>query len=115
MVVGDPRRVRVRVAIARPSVVSPGVQADSSVALPGLGVVTVQDGPALAQGPPLPATTQRVRPWDPWHREVTSPALWTRRWGKGRIFVATPGHSVDVLQHDSVRTVIERGMVWASR
>ncbi|TDE54699.1 hypothetical protein E1295_14345 [Nonomuraea mesophila] len=63
----------------------------------------------------LATTTQRVRAWDPWHREVTSPAIWTRRWGKGRIFVATPGHSVDVLQHDSVRTVIERGMVWASR
>ncbi|MGW0484806.1 ThuA domain-containing protein [Nonomuraea sp. NPDC003214] len=63
----------------------------------------------------LATTTQRVRPWDPWHREVTSPAIWTRRWGDGRIFVATPGHSLDVLRHDSVRTVIERGMLWAAR
>ncbi|GAA3675202.1 ThuA domain-containing protein [Nonomuraea antimicrobica] len=63
----------------------------------------------------LATTTQQVRPWDPWHREVTSPAIWTRRWGKGRIFVATPGHSLDVLEHDSVRTIIERGMLWASR
>ena len=46
----------------------------------------------------LATTTQKVRPWDPWHREITSPAVWTREWGKGRIFVATPGHSLDVLR-----------------
>ncbi|MEV7228110.1 ThuA domain-containing protein [Polymorphospora sp. NPDC051019] len=63
----------------------------------------------------LATTTQKVRPGDPWHREVTSPAVWTRRWGRGRIFVATPGHSLDVLGHPSVRTIIERGMLWASR
>ncbi|SDR24858.1 ThuA domain-containing protein [Thermostaphylospora chromogena] len=63
----------------------------------------------------LATTTQKARPWDPWHREVTSPAVWTRRWGKGKIFVTTPGHSLDVLEHPSVRTIIERGMLWASR
>jgi uncharacterized protein len=63
----------------------------------------------------LATTTQKVRPWDQWHREVTSPAIWTREWGKGRIFVATPGHSLDVLRHPTVRTVIERGLLWASR
>ncbi|MEO3875554.1 ThuA domain-containing protein [Nonomuraea sp. B12E4] len=63
----------------------------------------------------LATTTQRVRPWDPWHREVTSPAVWTRNWGDGRIFVTTPGHSLDVLRNDSVRTIIERGMLWAAR
>ncbi|MGC5013393.1 ThuA domain-containing protein [Streptosporangium sp. DT93] len=63
----------------------------------------------------LATTTQKVRPWDPWHREVTSPAAWTRRWGEGRIFVTTPGHSLDVLEHPSVRTIVERGMLWAAR
>ncbi|GGL04468.1 hypothetical protein Sme01_66020 [Sphaerisporangium melleum] len=63
----------------------------------------------------LATTTQKVRSFDPWHREVTSPAIWTRRWGSGKIFVTTPGHSLDVLRHDSVRTIIERGMLWASR
>lgn len=63
----------------------------------------------------LATTTQKVRDWDPWHREVTSPAIWTRRWGKGRIVVTTPGHHVDVLEHPSVRTIIERGMLWAAR
>jgi type 1 glutamine amidotransferase len=63
----------------------------------------------------LATTTQKVRPWDPWHREITSPAIWTRDWGKGRIFVATPGHSLDVLRNETVHTVIERGLLWASR
>ena len=63
----------------------------------------------------LATTTQKVRPWDEWHREITSPAIWTRRWGKGRIFVCTPGHSLDVLAHPTVHTVIERGLLWAGR
>ena len=63
----------------------------------------------------LATTTQRARDGDPWHREVTSPAIWTRQWGKGRIFVATPGHSVETLEDSNVRTIIERGLLWASR
>ena len=63
----------------------------------------------------LATTTHPVQPYHPWHRPITSPAVWTRLWGEGRIFVATPGHSLDVLQDDNVRTIIERGMLWASR
>jgi type 1 glutamine amidotransferase len=63
----------------------------------------------------LATTTHPVQPYHPWHRPITSPAVWTRDWGRGRIFVATPGHSVDVLQDPNVRTIIERGMLWASR
>jgi type 1 glutamine amidotransferase len=63
----------------------------------------------------LATTTQSVREWDPWTRPVVSPAIWTRRWGKGRIFVCTPGHRVEVLKDPNVRTIIERGMLWASR
>ena len=63
----------------------------------------------------LATTTQAVRPWDPWTRPVTSPAVWTRHWGRGRIFVATPGHSMDVLDRPEVRGIIERGLLWAAR
>jgi type 1 glutamine amidotransferase len=63
----------------------------------------------------LATTTHPVQPWHPWHRPITSPAIWTRLWGKGRIVVSTPGHSLDVLENPNVRTVIERGMLWASR
>ncbi|GAA1946433.1 ThuA domain-containing protein [Microbacterium aquimaris] len=63
----------------------------------------------------LATTTHPVQPYHPWHRPLTSPAVWTRLWGRGRVFVATPGHSVEVLRDDEVRTIIERGMSWAAR
>ena len=63
----------------------------------------------------LATTTHPVRPWHPWHRPITSPVVWTRLWGAGRIVVSTPGHSPEVLEDPNVRTIIERGMLWASR
>jgi type 1 glutamine amidotransferase len=63
----------------------------------------------------LATTTHPAQPWQPWHRQITSPAIWTRQWGAGRIVVSTPGHSPDVLEDPHVRTVIERGMLWATR
>lgn len=63
----------------------------------------------------LATTTQKARPWDTWNRDVTSPVVWTRQWGSGRIFVATPGHSPGILQDRNVRTIIERGLLWAGR
>jgi type 1 glutamine amidotransferase len=63
----------------------------------------------------LARTTHPAPSWHPWHRTVTCPAAWTRNWGAGRIAVVTPGHSLDVLEHPSVRTMIERSITWASR
>ncbi|WP_105565922.1 ThuA domain-containing protein [Microbacterium halophytorum] len=63
----------------------------------------------------LATTTHPTQPYHPWHRPITSPAVWTRQWGRGRVFVATPGHEPDVLRNENVRTIIERGMLWASR
>ncbi|GAA2719107.1 ThuA domain-containing protein [Cellulomonas aerilata] len=63
----------------------------------------------------LATTTTAVRPWGPWNRPVTCPAIWTRQWGRGRVFVSTPGHRVEVLTDPNVRTIIERGLLWAAR
>lgn len=63
----------------------------------------------------LATTTHPARPDQPWNREVTCPAVWTRQWGEGRIFVATPGHQPVILQDPNVRTIVERGLLWASR
>lgn len=63
----------------------------------------------------LATTTHPARPDQPWHRPVTSPAVWTRSWGAGRVFVATPGHDVEVLRDPNVRTIVERGLLWAGR
>ena len=63
----------------------------------------------------LATTTQEVRPWDAWNRPVTAPAIWTRQWGKGRIFVSAPGHRLEIVENPTVRTIIERGLLWAAR
>jgi type 1 glutamine amidotransferase len=63
----------------------------------------------------LATTTTATRPWGAWQRPVTAPAIWTRQWGRGRVFVATPGHKVDILQDPNVRTIVERGLLWAAR
>jgi type 1 glutamine amidotransferase len=51
----------------------------------------------------------------PWNREVRMPAVWTREWGKGRVFVSTVGHKLEDLDLPQVRTLTERGLLWASR
>jgi type 1 glutamine amidotransferase len=63
----------------------------------------------------LATTTTAVRPWGAWHRPVTAPAVWTRQWGRGRVFVATPGHKAEILRDPNVRTIVERGLLWAAR
>ena len=51
----------------------------------------------------------------PWGQAFTVPAVWTRSWGKGRVFVCTVGHKVADLKVPQVSTIIERGLLWASR
>ncbi|WP_026923866.1 ThuA domain-containing protein [Glycomyces arizonensis] len=63
----------------------------------------------------LATTTIPVTDHHPWHAPITCPAVWTRLWGEGRIFVATPGHDMGVLADANVRTIIERGLLWAGR
>nr|WP_314841974.1 ThuA domain-containing protein [uncultured Microbacterium sp.] len=63
----------------------------------------------------LATTTHAARSDQPWHRPITTPAVWTRLWGAGRVFVATPGHDPEVLRDPSLRTIVERGLLWASR
>ena len=52
---------------------------------------------------------------DPWSEPVVSPAVWTRQWGNGKVFVCTPGHQLADLETPAIRTIIERGLVWAAR
>jgi len=63
----------------------------------------------------LATTTIPVREGDRWSGPVTIPAIWTRAWGAGRVFVCTPGHHLPTLERPEIRTVIERGLLWASR
>lgn len=46
---------------------------------------------------------------------VVMPVVWKRRFGKGRVFHSTLGHVVDEFQVPQMRTLFERGALWAAR
>lgn len=54
-------------------------------------------------------------PDTPWREEIVVPAVWTRQWGAGRVFVTTIGHHPEDLDVPEARTLTERGLLWASR
>lgn len=45
---------------------------------------------------------------------VAMPVAWTKRYGKGRVFYCSLGHSVDILEHPDILTLVTRGMLWAA-
>jgi type 1 glutamine amidotransferase len=45
---------------------------------------------------------------------VVMPVVWTRRHGAGRVFISTLGHFPEELQLPAVRTLTERGLLWAA-
>ena len=63
----------------------------------------------------LATTTIPARDFDAWHRPITCPAIWTRQWGQGKVFVCTPGHQLTVVDEPPVRKIIERGLLWVTR
>ncbi len=62
----------------------------------------------------LMTTTVEATDQTPWHRPVASPAVWTRAWGQGRVFVATPGHDLATLTRTGVGEIIAKGLIWAA-
>jgi type 1 glutamine amidotransferase len=63
----------------------------------------------------LATTSFLAGPDTPWQQDMTAPAVWTRQWGQGRIFVSTIGHKLEDLDVPEVRVLTERGLLWASR
>jgi type 1 glutamine amidotransferase len=63
----------------------------------------------------LATTTHPAGPGTPWPEPVTVPAVWTRRWGHGRVFVCTAGHRVADLEVPEITAIVQRGLLWASR
>jgi type 1 glutamine amidotransferase len=45
---------------------------------------------------------------------VDMPAVWTKRWGLGRVFYCSLGHHADVLQAPQPRELMRRGFLWAA-
>lgn len=46
--------------------------------------------------------------------DVTMPVVWTKHYGKGRVFYCSLGHSVDILMQPDILTLVTRGMLWAA-
>jgi type 1 glutamine amidotransferase len=63
----------------------------------------------------LATVTHDAQTTSPWRRPVTLPAVWTRQWGAGRVFVSTVGHKLDDLDVPEIRTLTERGLLWAAK
>jgi uncharacterized protein len=51
----------------------------------------------------------------PWLDGVIMPVVWTRRWGAGRVFYSSVGHSLGDLDVPEVPEIQRRGMLWAAR
>lgn len=56
----------------------------------------VVDGPHATNGP------------------VDVPVVWTKRWGRGRVFYCSLGHHADIVEMEPVLTIMRRGFLWAA-
>jgi type 1 glutamine amidotransferase len=47
--------------------------------------------------------------------EVKVPVVYTKMWGKGRVFYTSLGHTYKVFDIPEARTIMTRGLLWAAR
>ena len=50
-----------------------------------------------------------------WIKGVVMPVVWKKNYGKGRIFYSSLGHTADEFASPQMRTIVERGLLWAAR
>jgi type 1 glutamine amidotransferase len=43
------------------------------------------------------------------------PVVWTKYYGKGRVFYCSLGHKRSVVEQEPVRTLLKRGLLWAAK
>jgi type 1 glutamine amidotransferase len=60
------------------------------------------------------ATTTFSGDHKPWIEDTVMPVVWKRRWGAGRVFYCSLGHHASDFDVIEARTIVERGMLWAS-
>src|ERR1700729_3651323 len=61
------------------------------------------------------ATTTFSGEYAPWIEGVTMPVVWKRKHGEGRVFYSSLGHVSAEFNVPEMRTIVERGMLWAAR
>ncbi len=62
----------------------------------------------------LATTTFSGEHW-PWADGVVMPAVYTHRWGDGRVFYSSPGHVPDELRIPEAERLVRQGLQWAAR
>ena len=50
----------------------------------------------------------------PWVAGTVMPVVWTRLYGKGRVFYSSLGHQAAEFEVPETRTITERGLLWAA-
>jgi type 1 glutamine amidotransferase len=61
------------------------------------------------------ATTTFSGEYAPWIEGTVMPVAWKRRWGKGKVFYCSLGHVAKDFDVPEARTIVQRGMLWASK
>ena len=61
------------------------------------------------------ATTTFTGEHAPWIEGVVMPVVWKHRYGEGRVFFSSLGHVAKEFEVPEMRTILERGLLWAAR
>ncbi len=61
------------------------------------------------------ATTTFGGQYAPWIAGSVVPVVWKKRWGEGKVFYSSLGHVAKDFDVPEARTIMQRGMLWASR
>ena len=61
------------------------------------------------------ATTTFTGEHAPWIEGATVPVAWKKMYGKGRVFYTSLGHVAADFNVPEAKTIVQRGMLWASR
>ncbi|MCB0175883.1 MAG: ThuA domain-containing protein [Anaerolineae bacterium] len=51
----------------------------------------------------------------PWIDGCVIPVVWKRRWGAGKVFFCSLGHTLEDFDVPEAQTLVQRGLLWASR
>lgn len=61
------------------------------------------------------ATTTFSGEYASWIDGTVMPVVWKRHYGKGRVFYSSLGHVASEFEVPEMRTIVQRGLVWAAR
>ncbi len=61
------------------------------------------------------ATTTFSGEHAPWIEGVVMPVVWKKRYGDGRVFYSSLGHVASDFDVPEAKTIVERGLLWATR